>query len=123
MAPCTRFLTLPPGAFGLRIMPWLSQSSSSQRALWILGLALLRRGKHPLLDSTQITILSEQSAKAKSDLTRLRQLAQENAKFAQVITPTALRRSFRNFDEFERFKDRLAAARLAISAAAADPKS
>jgi hypothetical protein len=112
-----------PGAFGLRIMPWLAQRPARQRALWILGFAVLRRGKHPLLSSTQIAILSEQAAKAKSDLTRLRQLAQENPKFARVITPSALRRAFRSFDEFERFKKRLAAVSLEASAAAADTKS
>jgi hypothetical protein len=56
--------------------------------------------------------IAAQAAQAKSDLTRLKQLAQEDPRFARVITPNAMRRAFRNFDEFEGFKERLAAARM-----------
>jgi hypothetical protein len=112
-----------PGAFGLRIMPWLARRPASQRALLILGFALLKRGKHPLLSSSQIAILSQQAAQAKSDLSGLRRLAQENPKFARVITPNALRRAFRNFDEFERFKERLSAVSLGESATPARRKT
>ena len=100
------------GAFGLRIMRWLSRRPASQRATIMLGFALLRRSKHPFLTSTQIADLAEQSAQAKSDLAKLRRLAEENPKFATVITPKALRRAFWSFDEFERFKERLATARM-----------
>jgi hypothetical protein len=108
------------GAFGLRMMPWLARRPASQRAAAILGFALLRRTKHPLLTSAQIAGLREQSAQAKRDLGRLRQLAEGNLKFARVITPKAMRRAFRSFDEFEQFKERLAAVRMEIAAKAAD---
>ncbi len=103
------------GAFGLRIMRWLSRRPAPQRATIILGFALLKRSKHPFLTSTQITDLAEQSAQAKSDLAKLRRLAEENPKFAKVITPRALRRAFRSPNEFQRFTERLAAARLAAA--------
>jgi hypothetical protein len=98
-----------PGAFGLRIVPWLARRPASQRANMILGFALLRRSKHPFLTSAQIAALRDQSAQARSDLAKLRRLAEENPKFARVITRTGLRRAFRTPDEFKRFKRRLAA--------------
>jgi len=99
------------GAFGLRIMRWLSRTPASNRATVILGFALLRRSNHPFLTSTEIATLKEQSAVARSELAKLRLLA-EDPKFARVITPKALRRAFWSFDEFERFKKRIAAARM-----------
>ncbi len=111
-----------PGAFGLRIVPWLSRRPAHQRATVILCFALLRRSKHPLLTSTQIEILSVQSAQARSDLAKLRRLADESPEFARVITAKALGRAFWSVDEFEQFKERLATVRLEISAAAADAK-
>jgi hypothetical protein len=99
-----------PGAFGLRIVPWLARRPAPQRANVILGFALLRRSKHPFLTSAEISALAAQSAQARSDLVKLKRLAEENPKLARVIKPKGLRRAFSSFDEFERFTSRLAAA-------------
>jgi hypothetical protein len=101
-----------PGAFGLRIMPWLARRSASQRALLILGFALLRRSKHPFLTSAQIAVLAEQAEHAKSDLAQLRRLAEKSPRLGSVITAKAVRRAFRSPDEFQRFKERLTAASM-----------
>jgi hypothetical protein len=103
-----------PGAFGLRIMPWLARRPASQRANVILGFALLRRSKHPFLTSAEITALKDQSAQARRDLVKLKQLAEVNSKLARVITPKGLRRAFSSFDEFERFRSIVAAASIYI---------
>jgi hypothetical protein len=103
-----------PGAFGLRIMPWLARRPASQRANVILGFALLRRSNHPFLTSAEITALTDQSAQARSDLVKLKQLAEVNSKLARVITPKGLRRAFSSFDEFERFRSSVAAATIHI---------
>jgi hypothetical protein len=100
------------GAFGLRIVRWLSERPASQRAAMILGFALLRRSKHPLLASAQIAVLAKQAEQAKSDFAALRRLADGNPKLATLITPKAVRRAFRSQDEFQRFTARVAAASM-----------
>jgi hypothetical protein len=99
-------------AFGLRLAAWLSRSAASQRALLVLGFALLKRSDHPFLSSDQIANLAQKAATAKRDNLRLKEIANNDPRMAGLLTPKALRRAFSNLDEFERFRRRLIAARM-----------
>jgi hypothetical protein len=98
-------------AFGLRLGAWLSRSVASQRALSMLGFALLKRSDYPFLSSDQIANLAQTAATAKRDSLRLKEIA-EGPRFAALLTPKALRRSFSTSAEFERFRRQLVAARI-----------
>jgi hypothetical protein len=99
-------------AFGLRLAAWLSRSAASQRALAVLGFALLKRSGHPFLPSDQIASVAQKAATAKRDSLRLKEIAESDLSLAGLITPKTLRRAFSNRDELERFRRRLIAARM-----------
>jgi hypothetical protein len=99
-------------AFGLRLAAWLSRSAASQRALLVLGFALLKRSGHPFLPSDQIANLAQTAAIAKRDNLRLKEIAENDPRLAGLLTPKALRRAFSDLNEFERFRRRLIAARM-----------
>jgi len=99
-------------AFGLRLAAWLSRSAASQRALLVLGFALLKRSDHPFLPSDQIVNLARLAAGAKQDLLGLKKISQSDPRLAALITPKALRRAFSNSNEFERFRRQMIAARM-----------
>ena len=63
-------------AFGMRLAAWLSRSAASQRALLVLGFALLKRSDHPFLSSDQIANLAQKAATAKRDSLRLKEIAE-----------------------------------------------
>jgi hypothetical protein len=98
-------------AFGMRLAAWLARSAASQRALLVLGFALLKKSDHPFLSSNQIAKLAQEAANAKRDNLRLKEIAENDPRLAELLTPKALRRAFSNLDEFERFRRRLIAAR------------
>jgi len=99
-------------AFGMRLAAWLSSSAASQRAMGVLGFALLKRSKYPFLSSDQIADLARKAAAAKRDVLRLREIGETDPRFASLITPKALRRSFSSTNEFEAFQRQLIAARM-----------
>jgi hypothetical protein len=100
-------------AFGLRLAAWLSRSAASQRAVLVLGFALLKgSGPHPFLPSEQIANLARTAATAKRDALRLREIPKTNRRLAPLMTPKALRSAFSNSNEFERFRRQLIAARM-----------
>jgi hypothetical protein len=99
-------------AFGMRLAAWLSSSAASQRAMRVLGFALLKRSKYPFLSSEQIADLARKAAAAKRDVLRLRAIDETDSRFASLITPKALQRSFSSLDEFEKFQRQLMAARM-----------
>jgi hypothetical protein len=98
-------------AFGMRLAAWLSSSAASQRAMGVLGFALLRRSKYPFLSSEQIADLARKAAAAKRDISRLREIGETDPRLASLITPKALRRSFSSTNEFEAFQRQIIAAR------------
>ena len=100
-------------AFGLRLAAWLSRAGASQRAVLVLGFALLKKsGLHPFLPSEQIGNLARRAATAKRDNLRLKQIAENDRRLAGLLTPIALRRAFSDSKEFERFQRQLIAARM-----------
>ncbi len=99
-------------AFGLRLAAWLSRSAASQRALSVLGFALLKRSGHPFLPSDQIANLARIAAAAKRDNLRHKEIAENDPRLAGLLTPKALRRAFSTSAEFERFRRQMIAARM-----------
>ncbi|MFZ0600856.1 MAG: hypothetical protein WAN05_05710 [Roseiarcus sp.] len=99
-------------AFGMRLAAWLSSSAASQKAMGVLGFALLKRSKYPFLSSDQIADLARKAAAAKRDALRLREIGETDPRFASLITPEALRRSFSSTNEFGAFQRQLIAARM-----------
>jgi hypothetical protein len=102
-------------AFGMRLAAWLSGSAASQRAMGVLGFALLKRSKYPFLSSDQSADLVRKAAAAKRDALRPREIGETEPRFASLITPEALRRSFFSTNEFEAFQRQLIAARIAVT--------
>jgi hypothetical protein len=96
-------------AFGMRLAAWLARSAASQRALLMLGFALLKRSDHPFLSSDEIAEQAQKAATAKRDSLKLKEIAEGDPRFAGLLTPNALRRAFSNSNEFERFLRRVAA--------------
>ena len=99
-------------AFGMRLAAGLSRSPASRRALLVLGFTLLKRSKYPFLSSDQIADLARKAAAAKRDALRLREIGETDPRFASLITPEALRRSFSSTSEFGAFQRQLIAARM-----------
>jgi hypothetical protein len=99
-------------AFGMRVAAGLSRSAASQRALLVLGFALLKRSRYPFISSDQIAALALQAAAAKRDMLRLREIAKVDPRLASLITPQSLRLGFSNTNEFQRFQRRMMAARM-----------
>lgn len=99
-------------AFGLRLAAWLSRSAASQRAMVVLGFALLKRSRYPFLSSEQIADLARKAAAAKRDVLRLRKIDETDPRFASLITPKALRLSFSSTEAFEAFQQQLIAAKM-----------
>jgi hypothetical protein len=99
-------------AFGMRLAAWLARSAASQRALLMLGFALLKRSDHPFLSSDEIAEQAQKAATAKRDSLRLKEIAENDPRFAGLLTPRALRRAFSNLDELKRFRRQLFAARM-----------
>jgi hypothetical protein len=98
-------------AFGMRLAAWLSRSPTSQRALLVLGFALLKRSGHSFISSDQFAALARQAATARRDIARLRKIGETDPRLAPLITPKALRDSFSSTKEFEKFQQQLIAAR------------
>lgn len=65
-------------AFGMRLAAWLSHSPASQRALVVLGFALLKKSGYAFISSEQIAALAGQAATAKRDVLRLREIGETN---------------------------------------------
>ena len=99
-------------AFGMRLAAWLSRSPASQRALLVLGFALLKRSGYPFISSDQIEGLARQAATAKRDIARLRQIGQTDPRLAPLMRPKALRVAFSSAEGFEKFQRQLMAARM-----------
>jgi hypothetical protein len=97
-------------AFGMRLAAWLARSAASQRALLVLGFALLKKSEHPFLSSDQIAKLAQEAADAKRDSLRLKEIAENDPRLGKLLTPKALRRAFSDSNEFKRFRRRLIAA-------------
>jgi hypothetical protein len=98
-------------AFGMRLAASLSNSPASQKALAVLGFALLNRSRYAFISSDQIAALARQAAAAKRDILRLREIGETDPQVAPLITPKALRRSFSSTNEFEKFQQQMIAAR------------
>jgi hypothetical protein len=62
-------------AFGMRLAAWLSRSAASQRALLVLGFALLKKSGHPFLPSDEIANVARKAATTKQDVLRLKEIA------------------------------------------------
>ncbi|MGB7973648.1 MAG: hypothetical protein WCF81_04735 [Roseiarcus sp.] len=98
-------------AFGMRLAAWLSCSPAPQRALLVLGFALLKRSGYPFISSDQIADLARKAATARRDIARLRKIGEADPRLAPLITPKALRDSFSSTKEFAKFQQQLIAAR------------
>jgi hypothetical protein len=82
------------GAFGLRLVAWLSRAMAPQRALLVLGFALLKRTDHPLLGSDQIAELALQAEIAKRNSLRLKEIAESDRRFSSVLNPKRIKAAF-----------------------------
>jgi hypothetical protein len=98
-------------AFGMRLAAWLSRSPASQRALLVLGFALLKRSRYPFISSDQIAALAREAAAAKRDVVRLRQIGETDPRLTPLITPKGLRDAFSSTKDFEKFQRQVIAAR------------
>jgi hypothetical protein len=96
----------------MRLAAWLSRSAASQRALLVLGFALLKKSGHPFLPSDEIANVARKAATAKQDVLRLREIAKTNPRLAPLMTPKTLRRAFSDSNEFDRFLRQVIAARM-----------
>lgn len=95
-------------AFGLRLAAWLSRvMGPAQRALLVLGFALLKRTDHPFLGSDQIAELVLQAQKAKRNSLRLKELAESDPRFSTVLTPKRIKPAFANENAWKHWQRQL----------------
>jgi hypothetical protein len=81
-------------AFGLRLAAWLSRAMAPQRALLVLGFALLKRTDHPFWGSDQIAELVLQAEIAKRNSLRLKEIAESDPRFSDVLNPKRIKSAF-----------------------------
>jgi len=97
-------------AFGLRLAAWLSRvMGPPQRALLMLGFALLKRTDHPFLGPDQIAELVLQAQIAKRNSLRLKELAESDPRFAAVLNPKCIKSAFANQTALKHWRSELKA--------------
>jgi hypothetical protein len=95
-------------AFGLRLAAWLSRAMGPpQRALLVLGFALLKRTDHPFLGSDQIAELALQAQIAKRNSLKLKELAETDPRFSAVLNPKRIKSAFADQTAFNRWQSEL----------------
>jgi hypothetical protein len=95
-------------AFGLRLAAWLSRViGPPQRALLVLGFALLKRTDHPFLGSDQIAELVLQAQNANRNSLRLKELAESDLRFSAVLNPKRIKSAFADKIAFKRWQGEL----------------
>jgi hypothetical protein len=104
------------GAFGLRLAAWLSRAMARQRALLVLGFALLKRTDHPFLGSDQIAELATQAEIAKRNSLRLKEIAESDPRFSEVLDPKRIKSAFADEIALKRWQSELNAIILQVTA-------
>ena len=101
-----------PNAFGLRLGAWIAKKIDRQLiSMFILGWIKLRKVSNNLLSSKDIALLADEAEKIRDQSRQIRELAQNDKRFASVFSPKRVRKAFKDKLSFGQFMKEIEVAR------------
>ena len=101
---------------GLRLLAWIAEhSTSSQKSIFILGFALMRRDGNILLPSTDIAKNALTAGKIRHDSVRLKEIAETDLYLKKLFTPKVLRLALSDKGQFEIFLNNIKKVKLSVN--------
>jgi hypothetical protein len=98
-------------AFGLRLGAWIAKKIDRQLiSMFILGWIKLRKVSNNLLSSKDIALLADRAEKTRDQSRQIRELAQNDKRFASVFSPKRFRQAFKDKISFGQFIKEIKAA-------------